>query len=118
MLLYLLSIRTRQRVLELIEAQLFATNRPASNYVNSPAIVDTYARLLYTAPYTYLRTNFNTYNLRILIAPHQKKPLPIAEKPDESGTASVASPPRVAELPCASFLQVPQLYGASLLVIA
>jgi len=52
MLLYLLSIRTRQRVLELIEAQLFATNRPTPTYVNSPAIVDTYARLLYTAPYT------------------------------------------------------------------
>jgi hypothetical protein len=68
--LFLLSIRTRQRALEQIEAQLlFHSARPGSigsasgaavaggaagsqADINNPGMIETYARLLYTSPYS------------------------------------------------------------------
>ena len=57
-----LSIRCRQRVLELIEA-VFYSDKPNSSEAKAPALVETYARLLYIAPGSRNKYKLQ-YNLR------------------------------------------------------
>lgn len=50
--LFLLSTRTRQRLLDLLEAHILRPRQTQADPYNNPAIVGTYSRLLYTAPYS------------------------------------------------------------------
>jgi mediator of RNA polymerase II transcription subunit 23 len=52
MYLILLSTRTRQRLLDLLEAHILRPRQTQADPYNNPAIVGTYARLLYAAPYS------------------------------------------------------------------